>query len=139
MPSSGTMKINRIQPALPQPDRSLRRKMSAKIAMNIQMSMKMKKNSIITHSTEPKLHSVASTPRSFPSPVGRPIRYRAAPERKDSPGWAGGANTPGRNRYPASSAATGEHTRHGTFLEGGTYDVPSAATHGLGVHRRRDR
>ena len=42
MPKSGTTKISSIQPALPQPDKSLRLKMSAKVAMNIQMSMKRK-------------------------------------------------------------------------------------------------
>ena len=38
------MKISRTQPALAPPERSLRRKMSAKTMMNIQINMNQKKN-----------------------------------------------------------------------------------------------
>ena len=48
------MKISRIQPALAPPERSLRRKMSAKTMMNIQINMNQKKNTNIVHKKSPK-------------------------------------------------------------------------------------
>ena len=48
------MKIRRIQPAFAPPDRSLRRKMSPKIAMNIQINMNQKKNANIVQKKSPK-------------------------------------------------------------------------------------
>ena len=55
------MKIKKIHPALAQPERSLRRKMSAKMAMKIQIAITQKNSTSIVHKTLPKLHSVAST------------------------------------------------------------------------------
>src|SRR5262245_41365819 len=72
MPISGMMKISRIHPALPHPDRSLRRKMSAKTAMNIQINMNQKKKTINAHSTLPNVHSYASTYPSLSPVVGAP-------------------------------------------------------------------
>ena len=56
---NGTMKISRIQPAFAPPDRSLRRKMSAKIAMKIQIAMNQKKNTSIAHKASPRFHSAS--------------------------------------------------------------------------------
>src|SRR5262245_43388250 len=75
------MKISRIHPALPQPDRSLRRKMSANTAMNIQINMNQKKKTTNAHSTLPNVHSYASTEpllvpcrrRAGAYPTGRPV------------------------------------------------------------------
>src|SRR5919197_1411021 len=75
------MKISRIQPALPHPERSLRRKMSAKTPMNIQMSMNQKKKTIIAHSTLPNVQSYASTYPSLSLVDGAPeptVRRRPA-------------------------------------------------------------
>src|SRR3954447_14953446 len=55
------MKIRKIHPALAQPDRSLRRKMSEKMAMKIQIAITQKNNTSIVHRTLPTFHSVAST------------------------------------------------------------------------------
>ena len=48
------MKINRIQPALAAPDRSLRRKMSPKIAMKIQIAMTQKNSATRVHRKSPR-------------------------------------------------------------------------------------
>src|SRR6187431_2642457 len=55
------MKIRKIHPAFAQPDRSLRRKMSEKMAMKIQIAITQKNNTSIVHRTLPTFHSVAST------------------------------------------------------------------------------
>src|SRR4051812_6266283 len=55
------MKINKIHPAFATPERSLRRKMSAKMAMKIQIAIIQKNSASIVHSTLPTFHSVAST------------------------------------------------------------------------------
>src|SRR4051812_8942937 len=59
MPRNGRITIRKIQPALPQPDRSSRRKMSAKTPMNIQMNRNQKKKTSIAQSTSPKDQSTA--------------------------------------------------------------------------------
>ncbi len=65
---NGRITIRMIHPAFTPPEMSSRRKMSAKIAMNIQMNMNQKKKTIMVQSTLPKLHSVASM--ALPSRVG---------------------------------------------------------------------
>ena len=50
-PKNGTMKIAMIQIAFQPPDMSLRRKMSAKIEMKIQISMNQKKKMTIDQTT----------------------------------------------------------------------------------------
>ena len=54
------MKIKKIHPALAHPLMSLRRKISAKTMMKIQISMNQKKNTIMAHKTDPNVHSYAS-------------------------------------------------------------------------------
>jgi hypothetical protein len=54
MPNSGRMKIRTTHPAFAPPERSLRRKMSAKTMMNIQINMNQKKNANIVHRKSPK-------------------------------------------------------------------------------------
>ena len=53
------MKISRIQPAFAPPEMSLRRKMSAKIVMKIQIAMNQKKNTSIAHKASPRFHSAS--------------------------------------------------------------------------------
>ncbi len=55
-----------IHPALAPPPMSSRRKMSAKIAMNIQMNMNQKKKTTIAQMTLPNDHSVAINPTATP-------------------------------------------------------------------------
>src|SRR6476660_8958308 len=52
---NGRMKIRMIHPAFAAPDRSLRRKMSAKIMMKIQMAMNQKKKINIDQRISPKV------------------------------------------------------------------------------------
>ena len=54
------MKISNSHPAFAHPDRSLRRKRSAKTPMKIQINMNQKKKTTIAHSTLPNVHSYAS-------------------------------------------------------------------------------
>ena len=61
------MKIRKIHPAFAHPDRSLRRKMSAKIEMKIQIAMNQKKKTSIAHRASPRFHSASTVqfpPRS---------------------------------------------------------------------------
>ena len=55
-----------IHPALAPPPMSSRRKMSEKIAMNIQMNMNQKKKTTIAQMTLPNDHSVAINPTAIP-------------------------------------------------------------------------
>src|SRR5262245_27224755 len=95
------MKIKKIHPALAQPERSLRRKMSTKMAMKIQIAITQKNNTSIVHRTLPTFHSVASTVAtpfdgcardSIEGEDGRKVGRRVGEEPGDpasSPGPAG--------------------------------------------------
>src|SRR6266550_5686789 len=89
-PRKGTMKIRMIQPAFAPPDRSRRRKISAKTVMKIQIAMNQKKKTIMAQMTLPKDHSVDSMRTLLPvrdaasrerpaSIVGEPRRARIIP------------------------------------------------------------
>src|SRR5436309_1209280 len=122
---NGTMNKSRIHPAFPHPDRSLRRKMSPKMAMKIQIAMTQKKKMIMVPSTEPNDHSVASNCPPFvlhrpasASPTGpqdildpNPLGTQITPWRYDVHGGSRhgvSVGPPGRRRraprFPTSSA-----------------------------------
>ena len=117
IPTTGSNRINTIQPAFAQPDMS-RRRMSPKTTMNIQMNANQKKNHHPPqHRPERPLHS--DTPDLRRSAPGRSIvccrpggrrhlrRVKSVPRRVSGMiHWRAGRRTRrGRRRHPAGPAA----------------------------------
>src|SRR6187551_2589925 len=93
------MKIRRIQPAFAPPCMSVRRKMSPKMAMKIQMAMNRKKN----QSRDAKISNSEFTKADSPS---RRLTLRARPDHVSlaSTSLATGAETQARPSGPAKVA-----------------------------------
>src|SRR4051812_15461058 len=110
-PRNGKMKISRIQPALATPDRSLRRKMSLKMAMKIQIAMTQKNNATVVHRMSPRFN--VQTPYienagSWVRQARRALRdHRSRPRRTRSvAGHAIGDRTPERQPPDRKRRAT---------------------------------
>src|SRR3712207_1512470 len=96
-PRNGTTTMRAIQPAFAHPDMS-RRKMSAKTAMNAQMTVNQKKKTSMPHRNVPNDQSTMNLLSSTTADHPRPVVHTAA------------SSSPGEGWQPAAEHDDGEGT-----------------------------